>query len=161
MTGTVPDMAPSGRAARDTSSQYSCGVICARGLEKRFGERRVLRGVEFDVPRARAPRPRRTVQLARRRRRRSTRSRTGGTAGQRVVRGRDARSGPRPPVRNLAPRSRMTYLSDVAALARKDLTLELRARDTLPAMLLFVLSTLVIFHFVLPADSSELAAKGL
>src|SRR5207244_4008477 len=52
MTGTVPDMAPSGRAARDTSSQYSCGVICARGLEKRFGERRVLRGVEFDVPRA-------------------------------------------------------------------------------------------------------------
>jgi len=55
----------------------------------------------------------------------------------------------------------MTYLSDVAALARKDLTLELRARDTLPAMLLFVLSTLVIFHFVLPADSSELAAKGL
>jgi heme exporter protein B len=55
----------------------------------------------------------------------------------------------------------MTYLSDVAALARKDLTLELRARDTLPAMLLFVLSTLVVFHFVLPADSSELAAKGL
>jgi heme exporter protein B len=28
-------------------------------------------------------------------------------------------------------------------------------------MLLFVLSTLVIFHFVLPGDSSELAAKGL
>ena len=55
----------------------------------------------------------------------------------------------------------MTYLSDVSALARKDLTLELRARDTLPAMLLFVLSTLVVFHFVLPADSSELAAKGL
>jgi heme exporter protein B len=55
----------------------------------------------------------------------------------------------------------MTYLADVSALARKDLTLELRARDTLPAMLLFVLSTLVVFHFVLPADSSELAAKGL
>jgi len=55
----------------------------------------------------------------------------------------------------------MTYLADVAALARKDLLLELRARDTLPAMLLFVLSTLVVFHFVLPADSSELAAKGL
>ena len=30
------------------------------------------------------------------------------------------------------------YLGDVAALARKDLRLELRARDTLPAMLLFV-----------------------
>jgi heme exporter protein B len=55
----------------------------------------------------------------------------------------------------------MTYLADVGALARKDLTLELRARDTLPAMLLFVLSTLVIFHFVLPGDSSELAATGL
>jgi heme exporter protein B len=55
----------------------------------------------------------------------------------------------------------MTYLGDVATLARKDLQLELRARDTLPAMLLFVLSTLVVFHFVLPVDSSELAAKGL
>jgi heme exporter protein B len=55
----------------------------------------------------------------------------------------------------------MTYLADVAALARKDLRLELRARDTLPAMLLFVLSTLVVFHFVLPGDSSALAAKGV
>ena len=54
----------------------------------------------------------------------------------------------------------MTYLADVGALARKDLTLELRARDTLPAMLLFVLSTLVVFHFVLPSDSSELAARA-
>jgi heme exporter protein B len=55
----------------------------------------------------------------------------------------------------------MTYFADVAALARKDLRLELRARDTLPAMLLFVLSTLVVFHFVLPGESSELAAKGV
>ena len=55
----------------------------------------------------------------------------------------------------------MTYLADVGALARKDLLLELRARDTLPAMLLFVISTLVVFHFVLPGDSSELAATGL
>lgn len=55
----------------------------------------------------------------------------------------------------------MTYLADVGALARKDLLLELRARDTLPAMLLFVVSTLVVFHFVLPADSSDLAAIGL
>jgi heme exporter protein B len=55
----------------------------------------------------------------------------------------------------------MNYLADVRALARKDLLLELRARDTLPAMLLFVVSTLVIFHFVLPGDSSELAAAGL
>jgi heme exporter protein B len=55
----------------------------------------------------------------------------------------------------------MSYFGDVAALARKDLLLELRARDTVPAMLLFVLSTLVVFHFVLPTTSSHLAAKGL
>ena len=47
----------------------------------------------------------------------------------------------------------MTYLSDVAALARKDLRLELRARETLPAMVLFVLATLVVFHFALPGGS--------
>src|SRR5262249_60049279 len=57
--------------------------------------------------------------------------------------------------------ARMTYFADVAALARKDLLLELRARDTLPAMLLFVVSTLVVFHFVLPTNSSDLAATGL
>jgi len=55
----------------------------------------------------------------------------------------------------------MNYLADVGALARKDLLLELRARDTLPAMLLFVVSALVVFHFVLPAGSSDLAATGL
>ena len=55
----------------------------------------------------------------------------------------------------------MRYAADVGALTRKDLLLELRARDTLPAMLLFVVSTLVVFHFVLPADSSDLAATGL
>lgn len=55
----------------------------------------------------------------------------------------------------------MSYLGDVQALARKDLLLELRARDTLPAMLLFVVSVFVVFHFSLPADSSELAASGL
>jgi heme exporter protein B len=53
------------------------------------------------------------------------------------------------------------YLGDVAALARKDLRLELRARDTLPAMLLFVLATLVVFHFALPAGAAEDAAYGL
>ena len=42
-----------------------------------------------------------------------------------------------------------SYATDVAVLARKDLTLELRARDTLPAMLLFVVSALVVFHFAL------------
>ncbi len=53
------------------------------------------------------------------------------------------------------------YLSDVAALASKDLKLELRARDTLPAMLLFVLATLVVFHFALPANAGDDPAYGL
>ncbi|HZS25239.1 MAG TPA: heme exporter protein CcmB [Gaiellaceae bacterium] len=55
----------------------------------------------------------------------------------------------------------MTYVADVRALARKDLLLELRARDTLPAMLLFVVAIFVVFHFALPAHSSERAARGL
>jgi heme exporter protein B len=55
----------------------------------------------------------------------------------------------------------VNYAADVAALTRKDLRVELRARDTLPAMLLFVLSTLVVFHFVLPAESADPASYGL
>jgi heme exporter protein B len=58
-----------------------------------------------------------------------------------------------------------TYLADVAALARKDLVLELRARETVPAMLLFVVSALVVFHFAVPEDlepaTGEIVAKGL
>jgi heme exporter protein B len=53
------------------------------------------------------------------------------------------------------------YVGDVLALARKDLVLELRSRDTVPAMLLFVVSTLVVFNFSLPADASPNAAYGL
>ena len=53
------------------------------------------------------------------------------------------------------------YVGDVAALARKDVLLELRSRDTLPALLLFVVSALVVFNFSLPAGSSSLAAYGL
>jgi heme exporter protein B len=55
----------------------------------------------------------------------------------------------------------VTYLADVGTLARKDLLLELRSRDTVPAMLLFVVSTLVVFHFALPAGASAEAAYGL
>ena len=55
----------------------------------------------------------------------------------------------------------MSYFADVRALLRKDLLLELRARDTLPAMLLFVVAALVVFHFALPGSSSQLASKGL
>jgi heme exporter protein B len=54
-----------------------------------------------------------------------------------------------------------TYLSDVAALARKDILVELRSRDTVPAMLLFVVAALVVFHFALAEDSSRLAAAGM
>jgi heme exporter protein B len=52
------------------------------------------------------------------------------------------------------------YFRDAAALARKDLLLEVRARDTLPAMLLFVVAALVAFRFALP-DEQERAAQGL
>ncbi|MDQ4030270.1 MAG: heme exporter protein CcmB [Actinomycetota bacterium] len=54
----------------------------------------------------------------------------------------------------------MTYLRDVVALARKDLLLELRGRDTLPAMVLFVVAMLVVFRFALPREQEE-AARGL
>ena len=55
----------------------------------------------------------------------------------------------------------MSYVRDVGALARKDLLLELRARDTLPAMLLFVAATFVIFHFAVPGAPSRLETSGL
>ena len=55
----------------------------------------------------------------------------------------------------------MTYLADVVALTRKDLRVELRGRDTFPAMLLFVLTTLVVFHFAIPEGAGDDAAYGL
>ena len=55
----------------------------------------------------------------------------------------------------------MRYLGDVAALARKDLLLELRAKETLPAMLLFVLSALTILHFAVPVGTERVATLGL
>jgi heme exporter protein B len=53
------------------------------------------------------------------------------------------------------------YAAEVAALARKDLLLELRSRDTVPAMLLFVVSTLVVFNFALPASAPAVVSYGL
>lgn len=53
------------------------------------------------------------------------------------------------------------YLADAAVLARKDVLLELRGRETFPAMVLFVVSGLVVFHFALPGEQSRLAAQGL
>jgi heme exporter protein B len=55
----------------------------------------------------------------------------------------------------------MTYFADVGTLTRKDLRVALRARDTLPAMLLFVVSTLVVFHFATPEATGDDAAYGL
>jgi heme exporter protein B len=53
------------------------------------------------------------------------------------------------------------YVSDTVALARKDLLLELRAKETLPSMLLFVIAALTIFHFALPRGTTDVAARGL
>ena len=57
------------------------------------------------------------------------------------------------------------YFQDVAVLARKDLLIELRSRDTVPAMLLFVVGSLVVFHFVVPSglseDTERVVATGL
>jgi len=55
----------------------------------------------------------------------------------------------------------MSYTRDVAALARKDLLLELRAKETLPSMVLFVVATLTIFHFALPRGTGDAASLGL
>jgi heme exporter protein B len=53
----------------------------------------------------------------------------------------------------------MRYFSDVAALARKDLLIELRAKETVPAMLLFVVAALTIFHFSVPVKSVSVNAQ--
>ncbi len=55
----------------------------------------------------------------------------------------------------------IAYVRDVGTLARKDLLLELRGRDTLPAMVLFVLGGLVLFHFAVPADATDRVTAGL
>jgi heme exporter protein B len=55
----------------------------------------------------------------------------------------------------------VNYLVDVGTLARKDLRLELRSRDTFLSMVLFVVATLVVFSFSLPAGTAEEASYGL
>ena len=99
----------------------------------------------LDAQGARAARAR--ARRASRRTRRSSSRRTS-RSGSRRSRPRDWRS------RERVRRRR-------GALARKDLLLELRSRDTLPAMLLFVVAALVIFHFALPSGPAELAGLGL
>ena len=53
------------------------------------------------------------------------------------------------------------YFHDAAVLARKDMLLELRGRETLPAMVLFVVAGLVVFHFAVPTEDSEDVGAGL
>ena len=53
-----------------------------------------------------------------------------------------------------------TYAVDVASRTQRR-AVGARSRDTLPAMLLFVVSALVVFHFALPADASDRAEIGL
>jgi heme exporter protein B len=55
----------------------------------------------------------------------------------------------------------MSYFADVSALARKDLLIELRAKETVPAMLLFVISALTIFHFAIPSNAGPRVSIGL
>ena len=46
-------------------------------------------------------------------------------------------------------------MGTVGALLRKDLRLELRTREAVPAMVLFSVSTLVVFHFALDRERVE------
>jgi heme exporter protein B len=55
----------------------------------------------------------------------------------------------------------MTYAADIAALTRKDLLIELRAKETLPAMVLFVVATLTVMHFALGSDAGHGPALGV
>jgi heme exporter protein B len=55
----------------------------------------------------------------------------------------------------------IAYVRDAAALARKDVLLELRGRDTLPAMVVFAVAMLVAFHFALPSGGTRDASEGL
>ena len=106
-------------------------------------------------------RPRRALLGARRGRCRAARQGARGPGRRAHRRRRHARPGPARGAADRKARARVTYLADVAALTRKDLRVELRGRDTLPAMLLFVLATLVVFHFAIPEDAGDDAAYGL
>jgi len=53
------------------------------------------------------------------------------------------------------------YAQDTWALARKDLLLELRAKETLPSMLLFIIAAFTVFHFAIPHGTGVVAARGL
>ena len=60
-----------------------------------------------------------------------------------------------PPSERAPARAPVPTRRVVATLIRKDLQLELRTREAVPAMLLFSISTFVLFHFGLDARSLE------
>jgi heme exporter protein B len=71
-------------------------------------------------------------------------------AGRRPASGRSARAGP-----GSGP-GRSTSLGAAAlAILRKDLTVELRTRESVPAMALFSITVFVLFHFGLDRDTLE------
>ena len=120
-------------------------------------------GARRGRPRARPAR--RAPGAARRRRRRRGRRRAGalrmtmpGFAGHwefgcAELRGRlhNEYRAPEAPPRAAPPRTSAVVL----ALIRKDLRLELRSREAVPAMLLFSVSTFVLFHFGLDRETLE------
>src|SRR5205085_216941 len=109
-----------------------------------------------------AARARRAVQCARRGGCGATRRAARRAWRCELLRPGNPRSGACRAPRERQARARVTgYARDVGALARKDLLLELRARDTLPAMLLFVAAVFVVFHFALPGTPSRLETSGL
>src|SRR5262249_9006557 len=121
--------------------QRACGLLLARDAP-------AARALPRLAPRARARPPRPAVHTAPRPGGRTARSRARPPPGQRDLARRDPRPGsPRTSLGRDARVRMRRYVQDVAVLARKDLTLELRARDTLPAMLIFVVAALVVFHF--------------
>ena len=63
----------------------------------------------------------------------------------------------------LRPRVRRAAMKADVAIARKDLLVELRTKESVPAMALFAVTTFVIFHFGLDRDrlEGELAAGVL
>jgi heme exporter protein B len=65
------------------------------------------------------------------------------------------RTEPRPAAPPHGARVPVPTRAVVAALIRKDLRLELRTRESIPAMVLFSISTFVLFHFGLDARSLE------
>jgi len=62
---------------------------------------------------------------------------------------------PHPPVEGVPHRREQPLLGTVAALLRKELLVELRTLESVPAMTLFAVTTFVVFHFALNRGSVE------